>query len=70
MISCLKDRIKEISETEKKIADETLKIIEKILDYNKMLQNIFTLHQKLVKKKKKKSEPKTEEICREDKIKK
>ena len=54
MISCLKDRIKEISETEKKIADETLKIIEKILDYNKMLQNIFSLHQKLVKKKKKK----------------
>ena len=52
MISCLKDRIKEISETEKKIADETLKIIEKILDYNKMLQNIFSLHQKLVKKKK------------------
>ena len=68
MISCLKDRIKEISETEKKIADETLKIIEKIIDYNKMLQNIFSLHQKLVKKKK--SEPKTEEICREDKIKK
>ena len=54
MISCLKDRIKEISETEKKIADETLKIIEKILDYNKMLQNIFSLHQKLGKKKKKK----------------
>ena len=53
MISCLKDRIKEISETEKKIADETLKIIEKILDYNKMLQNIFSWHQKLVKKKKK-----------------
>ena len=52
MISCLKDRIKEISETEKKIADETLKIIEKILDDNKMLQNIFSLHQKLVKKKK------------------
>ena len=69
MISCLKDRIKEISETEKKIANETLKIIEKILDDNKMLQNIFSLHQKLVKKKKK-SEPKTEEICREDKIKK
>ena len=69
MISCLKDRIKEISETEKKIADETLKIIEKILDYNKMLQNIFSWHQKLVKKKKK-TEQKTEEICREDKIKK
>ena len=35
MISCLKGRTKEISETEKKNADETLKIIEKILDYNK-----------------------------------
>ena len=35
----------------KKNADETLKIIEKNLYYNKMLQNIFSFHQKLVKKK-------------------
>ena len=34
-ISNLKDRIKKMSETEKKNADETLKIIEEILDYNK-----------------------------------
>ena len=35
-ISNLKDRIKKMSETEKKKnADETLKIIEEILDYNK-----------------------------------
>ena len=64
MISCLKGRTKEISETEKKNADETLKIIEKNLYYNKMLQNIFSFHQKLVKKKRLKK------YCREDKIKK
>ena len=47
-ISDLKKRIKEMSEREKKSADETLKIIEKILDYNKKAQKIF-LHQKLIK---------------------
>ena len=30
-------------------ADETLKIIKKVLDYNKMLKKIFRLHQKLIK---------------------
>ena len=42
-ISDLKDRIKEISEKEKKDnnGDETLEIIEKILDYNKNAQKIF-----------------------------
>ena len=34
-ISNLKDRINKMSETEKKNADERLKIIEEILDYNK-----------------------------------
>ena len=34
-ISNLKDRIKKMSETEQKNADETWKIIEEILDYNK-----------------------------------
>ena len=37
-----------MSETEKN-ADETLEIIEKILDYNKNDQKIFSLHQKLRK---------------------
>ena len=45
-ISDLKDRIKEMSETEN--ADETLKIIEEILDYNKNAQNFFWLHQELI----------------------
>ena len=42
-ISNLKDEIKKMSETEKKYkyADETLKIIKKILDYNKDAQKIF-----------------------------
>ena len=45
-ISDLKDRIKEMSETEN--ADETLKIIEEILDYNKNAQKFFLLHQELI----------------------
>ena len=45
-ISDLKDRIKEMSETEN--ADETLKIIEEILDYNKNAQKFFWLHQELI----------------------
>ena len=46
-LSDLKDRIKEMSETEN--ADETLKIIEEIHDYNKNAQKIFRLHQELIK---------------------
>ena len=34
----------------KKSADEILKIIEEILDYNKNAQKIFWFHQKLIKK--------------------
>ena len=43
-ISNLKDEIKKMSETEKKYkyADETLKIIKKILDYNKDAQKLFS----------------------------
>ena len=49
-ISNLKERIEKMSETEKKIsADETLKIIEEILDYNNKLQKIIWLHRKLIK---------------------
>ena len=40
-ISNLKDWVKEISETEKKNADETLKIIKTILYYNKNAQKMF-----------------------------
>ena len=42
-ISDLKDRIKQISEKEKKkkISDETLRIIEEILNYNKGAQKLF-----------------------------
>ena len=40
-ISDLKDRIKTMSEKEKKNAYETLDIIRKILDYNKNVQNPF-----------------------------
>ena len=40
-ISDLKDRIKNMSEKEKKNADETLKIMRKVLDYNKKAQNNF-----------------------------
>ena len=51
-ISDLKDEIKIMSEKEKKDknANETLEIIEKILDYNKDAQNFFIVHQKLIKK--------------------
>ena len=58
-ISNLKERIEKMSETEKKIsADETLKIIEEILDYNNKLQKIFLVTSKVDKGK---SEPKPEE---------
>ena len=55
-ISNLKDEIKKMSETEKnnKYPDETLKIIKKILDYNKDAQKIF---QHAPKVNKRKSEP-------------
>ena len=51
-ISDLKDRIKKMSVKEKKDknADETLEIIQKILDFNKDAQNFFILHQKLIRK--------------------
>ena len=51
-ISILEDRIKKMSETEKKYknADETLEIIKKILDYNKNAQKNFSLHQTLIRK--------------------
>ena len=50
IISDLKDRIKKMSETEKKNADETLEIIKKILDYNKDVQKKFQLASKVDKK--------------------
>ena len=52
-ISNLKDRIKKISEKEKinKNADETLKIIENILDYNKNVQKNFPRASKVEKEK-------------------
>ena len=52
-ISNLKDRIKKMSETEKinKNADETLKIIEEILDYNKNVQKKFPRASKVEKEK-------------------
>ena len=65
-----KRRIKGISEAEKKYenADETLKIIEKILVYNKNAQKKVQLASKVDKRK---SEPKTEEsIAERDNIKK
>ena len=46
-ISDLKDRIKELKQKKYKNSDETLKIIKKILDYNKDAQKIF--FRKLVK---------------------
>ena len=61
-ISDLKERIKEMSGTEKKNADETLKIIKEILDYNKNVQKIFQLASKVEKGK---SEPKTKESIAE-----
>ena len=48
-ISDLKDRIKKMSETENKNADETLKIIEEILDCNKNAQKILLLASKVGK---------------------
>ena len=58
----LKDRIKETSKKKKvgrkKNADETLKIIEEILDYNKGAQKTFPIASKVDKGK---SEPKPEE---------
>ena len=61
-ISDLKERIKEMSGTEKKNADETLKIIKEILDYDKNVQKIFQLASKVDKGK---SEPKTKESIAE-----
>ena len=54
-MSNLKDRMKEMSEKEKKYknADETLEIIKKILDYNKNAPKYFQLASKVDKKKKK-----------------
>ena len=40
-ISSLKDKIKERSKKEKKMADETQKIINKNLDYNRLIQTAF-----------------------------
>ena len=51
-ISYLKDRIKRMSEKEKKKdknADETLKITKKFLITIKMFKKLFSLHQKLIK---------------------
>ena len=59
-ISDLKDRIEKMSETEKKNknADETLKIIKKILDYNERTRKTFPVASKVDKGK---PEPKPEE---------
>ena len=58
-ISDLKDRIKrKLVKQKKKNADETLKIIEEILDYNERTQKIFPLASKVDKGK---SEPKPAE---------
>ena len=50
-MSNLKDRIKRMSKKEKKDknVNETLEIIEKVLDYINMLKNFFITHQKLIK---------------------
>ena len=40
-ISRLKDKIKERSKKEKKMADETQKIINENLDYNRLIQTAF-----------------------------
>ena len=40
-ISSLKDKIKERSKKEKKMADETQKIINENLDYNRLIQTAF-----------------------------
>ena len=59
-ISDLKNRIREMGEKEKKHknVDETLKIIEEILNYNKNAQNFFSVASKVDKEK---SEPKPKE---------
>ena len=49
-ISDLKDKIREMSKTEKESMDETLKIIERIVNYNKNAQKNF-LVSKVNKKK-------------------
>ena len=50
-ISDLKEKIKKwVKQKKNKNADETLKIIEKILDYNKTVGKFFRLHQMLIKK--------------------
>ena len=49
-ISDLKDRIKKMSEKEKKNADETWNIIKKILDYNINVPNYFQFASKVNKK--------------------
>ena len=56
-ISDLKDRIKTWVKQKKKNADETLNIIQKILDYNKDAQKHFQLASKVDKEK---SKPKPE----------
>ena len=49
-MSYLKDKIKKKAKEKKnKSVDETLNIIEDILDYNKGAKNFFRLHQKLIK---------------------
>ena len=59
IVAEIKNRIKEISEKEKnKSANETLKIIEEILDYNKEAQKTFSIESKVDKRN---SEPKPEE---------
>ena len=59
IVAEIKNRIKEMSEKEKnKSANETLKIIEEILDYNKEAQKTFSIESKVDKRK---SEPKPEE---------
>ena len=63
-MSNLKDRIKRMSKKEKKDknVNETLEIIEKVLDYNKYAQKFFHHVSKVDKGK---SEPKTEESIAE-----
>ena len=64
----LKDRIKEMSETEKNIyknADETSKIIKNLLDYNKNVQKNFFVSMLASKVDKGKSKPKPEESISE-----
>ena len=59
IVAEIKNRIKEMSEKEKnKSANETLKIIEEILDYNKEAQKTFSIESKVDKRK---SELKPEE---------